>query len=214
MVKAFFREIPLDKNSRLVYNVHRCEFLFEEKFMDKDAKLIKQRISDEDCRFLDIDRAELDGNVYHALIECDEDGVPFDDGKMVVEKECEKKGRIELVPISGEELDKAMEMMIKRQGGINAIGGIIDENGCFEVGDENGNLVKFELIDSMECNGVIYHAVIPADSDNDAFVVLKQIPDKEGLLIGTIDDDDEYEKIGNLFLERFADEDEADDEDE
>lgn len=182
--------------------------------MNKDAKLIKRRVSDEDFRFLDIDQAEMDGNVYHALIECDEDGVPFDDGKMMVEKECEKNGKIELVSISGEELDKAMDMMFKRQGGVNTISGITDENGCFEVNDEDGNSVKFELIDSMECDGIIYHAVIPVDSDDDEFIVLKQIPDKEGLLIGSVDDDDEYEKIGNLFLERFADEDEADDEDE
>lgn len=182
--------------------------------MNKDAKLIKRRVSGEDCLFLDIDKAEVDGNVYHALIECDENGAPYDDGKMMVEKEYEKNGRIELVPISGEELDRAMDMMVKRQGGINTIGGITDENGCFEVNDEDGNSVKFELIDSVEYNGVIYHAVIPVDNDNDEFIVLKQMPDKDELLIGTIDDNDEYMEIGNLFLERFADEDGADDEDE
>lgn len=182
--------------------------------MNKDAKLIKRRVSDEDCLFLDIDQAEMDGNVYHALVECDENGVPYEDGQMMVEKECEKNGKIALVPISGEELDKAMDMMVKRQGGINTIGGITDEYDCFEVKDEDGNQVKFELIGSMEHNGVIYHAVIPMDRDDDEFIVLKQIPDKDELFIGTIDDDDEYEKIGNLFLERFADEDEADDEDE
>lgn len=182
--------------------------------MNKDAKLIKRRVSDEDCLFLDIDQAEMDGNVYHALMECDDNGIPYEDGQMMIEKEHEKNGRIGLVPISGEELDKAMDMMVKRQGGINTLSDITDENGCFEVNDENGNPAKFELIASIERDGMIYHAVIPVDSDNDEFIVLKQIPDKDELLIGTIDDDDEYGEIGNLFLERFADEDEADDEDE
>lgn len=181
--------------------------------MNKDAQLIKLNVSGKNCWFLDIDQAEMNGNVYHALIKCDENGVPDENSHMIVEKEREMDGEIELVPLSDEEFDAAMGMMIKRQG-IDAINNITDENGCFEMDDEDGNSTKFELIDTMEYNGVIYHAVIPADSNNDEFVVLKEIPDEEGIILGTVDDEEEYEEVGNLFLERFADEDESYDEDE
>lgn len=181
--------------------------------MDKDAELIKLRVSGTDCWFLDVDQAEINGDIYHALIKCDENGIPDADCNMMVEKErvnefCE----IELVPVeNAKELDYAFNTLIARQG-INAIENITDEKGCFELSDENGDIVKFELIDSMEHNGVIYHAVIPASEDNDSFVVLRQSFDEDGISLGSVDDDNEYEEIGNLFLERFAKE--GDEEDE
>lgn len=174
--------------------------------MNKDAKLIELRVSDENRWFLDVDQAEINGVVYHALIKCDENGIPDADCHMMVEKEkVDELGEIELVPVeNSKEFNDALDMMIARQG-VSAIENITDEDGCFELSDENGEPVKFELIDSMEYNGVIYHAVIPVD-DDDSFVVLKQSFEEDGISFGTIDDDNEYEEIGNLFLERFAEE--------
>lgn len=182
--------------------------------MNEDAKLIKLRVSNENCWFLDVDQTEIDGIVYHALIKCDENGVPDEDRRMMVEKErVNGLGEIELVPVEdSKEFNDALDAMIARQG-VDAIRNIVDESGCFDMEDENGNPIKFELIDSMEHNGVIYHAVIPVD-DEDSFVVLKQSINEDGLSLGSVDDDGEYEEIGNLFLERFADEDESYDEDE
>lgn len=181
--------------------------------MYENAKIIRLSVSDDNCWFLDVDQAEMNGTVYHALIQCDENGIPSEDCNMMVEKEAlDEFGGIELVPVAdSKEFDDALNMMIARQG-VNAIRNITDENGCFELNDENGYPVKFELIDSMEHNGVIYHAVIPVDDDDDSFVVLKQSFEEDGVSLGTVDDDDEYEEIGNLFLERFAQE--GDEEDE
>lgn len=174
--------------------------------MNDNAKLIKLRISDENCWYLDIDQAEINETVYHALIKCDEDGTPDADCRMLVEKEKRNQsGEIELVPVAdAKEFNEALDIMVARQG-VNAIENITDENGCFEMEDEDGNNVKFELVDSMECDGAIYHAVIPVD-DEECFLVLKQIFDEDGISLSSVDDDEEYEKIGNLFLERFADE--------
>lgn len=181
--------------------------------MNKDAKLIELRVSGENGWFLDVDQAEMNGVVYHALIKCDENGIPDADCHMMVEREkLDEFGEIKLVPVENpKEFNDALDMMIARQGA-SAIENITDENGYFELNDENGDSVKFELIDSMEHNGVIYHAVIPVNDDDDSFVVLKQSLEEDGISLGTVDDDDEYEKIGNLFLERFAEE--GDEEDE
>lgn len=174
--------------------------------MNKDAKLIRLQVSGEDCWYLDVDQAELKGTVYHALMKCDEFGTPDEECHMMVEKEMiTKSGEIELVPVADpKEFNSALDMMIARQG-INAISSITDENGCFEMEDEDGNEVRFELIDSIEHNGIGYHAVIAVDDDEESFIVLKQFSDESGVSLGTIDDDNEYEKVGNLFLERFAD---------
>lgn len=174
--------------------------------MNKDANLIELRVSDENRWFLDVDQAEINETVYHALIRCDENGIPDEERQMMMVKEkADELGEIELVPVeNSKEFNDALDIMIARQG-VNAIESIIDEDGCFELSDENGEAVKFELIDSMEHNGVIYHAVIPV-GDEDSFVVLKQSFEEDGVSFGTVDDDDEYEEIGNLFLERFAEE--------
>lgn len=181
--------------------------------MYNNAELIKLRVSNDNCWFLDIDQAEMNGTIYHALIKCDENGVPDADRHMMVEKEAlDGFGEIKLVPVEdSKEFDDALNMMIERMG-VDAIRGIVDEDGCLELSDENGESVKFELIDSIEHNGVIYHAVIPVDDDNDSFVVLRQSFEGDGVSLETIDDDNEYEEIGNLFLERFAEE--GDEEDE
>lgn len=172
--------------------------------MDKDAELIKLRVSGEECWFLDADRIEINGVVYHALVKCDENGVPDEERNIIIEKEkIDELGEIGLVPVTDpKEFDNAINMMIAQEG-VDAIKGIIDEEGCIEMTDEDGKPVKFELIDSLEHNGEIYHAVIPV-GDEDDFVVLKQSINEDGLVLGTVDDDDEYQEIGGLFLLRFS----------
>lgn len=82
------------------------------------------------------------------------------------------------------------------------------EEGILELEDEDGNVERFEFVDRAELNGVVYYALIPADYDEEdgtaEFVVLKEeIVDGESVL-ATVDDDDEYNAAGEMFLKRFS----------
>lgn len=86
-----------------------------------------------------------------------------------------------------------------------------EDEGIIELEDEEGNITRFEFVDSAELDGTLYYALIPTDYDESSeddeaadFVVLKeQVIDGEAML-STIDDDDEYTRIGEMFLERFS----------
>ena len=82
------------------------------------------------------------------------------------------------------------------------------EEGILELEDEDGNIERFEFVDRAELNGIVYYALIPADFDDEEgtaeFVVLKEeIVDGESVL-ATVDDDDEYNAAGEMFLQRFS----------
>ena len=82
------------------------------------------------------------------------------------------------------------------------------EEGILELEDEDGNVERFEFVDRAELNGIVYYALIPADFDDEEgtaeFVVLKEeIVDGEAVLT-TVDDDEEYNAAGEMFLQRFS----------
>lgn len=95
----------------------------------------------------------------------------------------------------------------------------------FTLEDEDGNEKVFELLDVMEYQGDTYYALMPYyGEDEDAlaeddgeFVILKsETIDGEDMLV-SIEEDEEFEKIGNLFLERLNeiyDDDDEEEEDE
>ncbi len=78
--------------------------------------------------------------------------------------------------------------------------------------DEEGTEQAFELLDVLEIDDQRYFALIPyfetaeesLDDDGDLVVLKSEIVDGEEMM-ASIDDDDEYEKIGNIFLERLSD---------
>ncbi len=83
-----------------------------------------------------------------------------------------------------------------------------EEEGIIELQDEEGNITRFEFVDRLEVNGVVYYALVPSEYDEDEgateFVVLKEaVVDGEDALV-TVDDDDEYNSVGEMFLKRFA----------
>ena len=85
--------------------------------------------------------------------------------------------------------------------------------------DEDGEEQAFELLDTMELDDERYFALLPyfenpedmMEADGDLVVLKAEIVDGEEMM-ATIDDEEEYEKVGNLFLERLNDlfEDESD----
>lgn len=81
--------------------------------------------------------------------------------------------------------------------------------------DEDGNESAFEVLDSMELDDKVYVALTPyfenpedmLEGDAELVVLVSEEVDGEEFL-ASIDDDDEYERVGALFLERLAEFDE------
>ena len=92
----------------------------------------------------------------------------------------------------------------------------------YELEDENGNKQTFELLDAMEYGDEKYYALTPyyengdeALEDSGDVVILKaEYDENNDEILASIEDDDEYEKIGQMFMERIDEMFEFDDEDD
>ena len=87
----------------------------------------------------------------------------------------------------------------------------------FTLTDEEGNEQEFELVDIMEADGTVYYALIPYHEEieeDTELVVLKVCDDGEGEYLATIDNDEEYERIGQIFIERITEMFDGEDEEE
>lgn len=81
------------------------------------------------------------------------------------------------------------------------------------ISDEDGNNYELEHVDTIEVDGVYYLAFLPAnvseDSEDYALILLKKDKDDDYLL--NLDEDEE-ERIYEMFMERlFNDDDEDED---
>ncbi len=76
----------------------------------------------------------------------------------------------------------------------------------YTLTDEEGNDEEFELIGKYMENGVTYNALIPADEkkQNGEYIVLRREVDEDGeVYLVTIEDDDEFDRIADIFDESF-----------
>ena len=87
--------------------------------------------------------------------------------------------------------------------------------------DEEGVEQTFELLDVMEAEGNTYYALVPYAENpedilegSDELVVLKMEEVDGEELLASIEDDEEFERIGQMFLDRIMEEFEDEDEDE
>ena len=86
--------------------------------------------------------------------------------------------------------------------------------------DEDGNDLEVELIDTVEYNGETYFAFIPVEMTLDEsyeLIILKLEIDGEEESMVTLDDEDEYNELYQIFSERNEegyDEDEEEDDEE
>lgn len=88
----------------------------------------------------------------------------------------------------------------------------------YTVEDEDGNVFELELIDTLEHNGVVYHAFYPAvpedeedmpeiDADDEEGLVLLKVVQENGEdILSSLDSDEELDEVYELFMERFMDE--------
>ncbi|MBE6825692.1 MAG: DUF1292 domain-containing protein [Oscillospiraceae bacterium] len=82
----------------------------------------------------------------------------------------------------------------------------------FTLTDEEGVEHEFELMDVMEVDGNTYYALVPYSEDPEAaleedteLVILKAGADDDGVdFLTTIDNDEEYDRIGNMFIDRIS----------
>ena len=77
--------------------------------------------------------------------------------------------------------------------------------------DEDGVEQQFEMLDTMEVGGERYYALVPyyddptkeIEADTELVVLKSEYTAGGDEELVSIDDDDEYERIGNMFLERL-----------
>lgn len=87
-----------------------------------------------------------------------------------------------------------------------------NEREFFTLTDEDCNEIEFELIGTIDLEGVTYHAMIPADQEGEEqgfyeYVILKTEVDEDGEeMLVTIDDDAEFDKVADIFDDMFSEE--------
>ena len=94
------------------------------------------------------------------------------------------------------------------------------EPDLYTLVDEDGKEQQIEFIDQYEENGVVYYALVPYIEDPDQMleadaelVVLRLEKDENGEdIMSTIDSEEEYNRIGNIFMERYMEDFDGDDE--
>lgn len=79
------------------------------------------------------------------------------------------------------------------------------------ITDDEGNEFELEHLDTIMCNGEEYMAFLPADMDEDdedyGIIILKVIEEAGEELLGSVDDEDELNKVYDKFMEQlFAEE--------
>ena len=78
----------------------------------------------------------------------------------------------------------------------------------FLLTDESGKESKFELIGETEMDGSIYYAMVPVEDKGDEYVILKVVTNENGEdMLESVDDDDEFDKIADIFDDMFMDND-------
>lgn len=83
------------------------------------------------------------------------------------------------------------------------------ESDVFTLTDEEGNEDDYELIGTVEVDDVTYYALIPCtDDDKEAeeYIVLRGEKDEDGEdVLVSIEDDEEFDRIADIFDDEFAD---------
>lgn len=78
--------------------------------------------------------------------------------------------------------------------------------------DEEGNEHEFEVVDTLEDNEERYMALIPVFDDADELleddgelVILKVVQEEEEEFLEAIEDEEEFNRISAIFMERLED---------
>jgi len=81
------------------------------------------------------------------------------------------------------------------------------------ISDEEGNDFVLEHLDTIEMDGTIYIAFLPAEIDEDdddyGLIILRVVEEDGEDTLATVDDDDILYAVYEMFMERLLDADEA-----
>ena len=81
-----------------------------------------------------------------------------------------------------------------------------EEISILSLTDEEGNEVEFELIDSVDFEGVEYLILLPPEEEASEVVILEVEPHTDGTeSYLTVDDERVLNEVFKVFKERFAD---------
>ncbi|MEG2814338.1 MAG: DUF1292 domain-containing protein, partial [Oscillospiraceae bacterium] len=78
--------------------------------------------------------------------------------------------------------------------------------------DEEGVEQTFELLDVMELDDERYFALVPyyeepteiLDDDGDLIILKSKIDENDEELMVSIDDEEEYQRVGEIFLQKLS----------
>ncbi len=66
--------------------------------------------------------------------------------------------------------------------------------------EDTGEEIDFQLIAKATVDDVLYFALVPVDDEEvEEYVILRVTEDADDLILETIDDDDEFEKVEEYF---------------
>ena len=81
-----------------------------------------------------------------------------------------------------------------------------EEIEVLELTDEEGNSVEFEVLDSVDYQGIEYLILLPLDEDAEEVEILEVVPGKDGNdSFMTVEDQDVLNAVFAEFKERFQD---------
>lgn len=65
--------------------------------------------------------------------------------------------------------------------------------------EETGEEKDFELYARCTIDDNLYFALVPADDEGDEYVILRATVDGDDMILETIEDDDEFDKVEDYF---------------
>ena len=78
--------------------------------------------------------------------------------------------------------------------------------------DESGEEQRLEHIDTVDIEGELYMAFLPADMDEDdedyGLVILKRVVKGDEDYLSSLEDEDELDAVHEVFIQRLSEEDE------
>ena len=85
-------------------------------------------------------------------------------------------------------------------------------NDFITIKDDDGEEFELEHIDTVEIGGEFFMAFLPTDIDEDdedyGLIILKAVTEDGEEILVTVDDDNELDAAYELFMQRFAEEEE------
>ena len=78
----------------------------------------------------------------------------------------------------------------------------------YTLTDDEGNENDFELLTSVELDGKTYCALIPYTEDDEEpeeYIVLRVEKNGDEEILVSIDDDEEFDRVADIFDDEFAD---------